>query len=38
MDIVVGVFVGFDDNRSLGGGEAGAATAVPIFTDFMQVA
>lgn len=37
-DIVVGVFVGFDDNRSLGGGEAGAATAVPIFTDFMQVA
>ncbi|WP_447911437.1 penicillin-binding protein 1A [Brevundimonas bullata] len=37
-DIVVGVFVGFDDNRSLGGGEAGAATAVPIFTDFMQAA
>ena len=37
-DVVVGVFVGFDDNRSLGGGEAGAATAVPIFTDFMRVA
>lgn len=37
-DIVVGVFVGFDDNRSLGGGEAGASTAVPIFIDFMQEA
>ncbi|MBA4804444.1 MAG: penicillin-binding protein 1A [Brevundimonas sp.] len=37
-DIVVGVFVGFDDNRSLGSGEAGAATAVPIFIDFMEVA
>lgn len=37
-DIVVGVFVGFDDNRSLGGGEAGASTAVPIFTEFMQTA
>lgn len=35
-DIVVGVFVGFDDNRSLGGGEAGASTAVPIFIDFME--
>ena len=37
-DIVVGVFIGFDDNRSLGGGEAGAATAVPVFADFMRVA
>lgn len=37
-DIVVGVFVGFDDNRSLGSGEAGAATAVPVFIDFMEVA
>lgn len=37
-DIVVGVFVGFDDNRSLGSGEAGASTAVPVFTEFMQVA
>jgi penicillin-binding protein 1A len=34
-DIVVGVFIGFDDNRSLGSGETGAATPVPIFTDFM---
>jgi penicillin-binding protein 1A len=37
-DIVVGVFIGFDDNRSLGSGEAGAATAVPIFNTFMQAA
>jgi len=37
-DIVVGVFIGFDDNRSLGSGETGAATPVPIFTDFMQTA
>ena len=37
-DIVVGVFVGFDDNRSLGSGEAGASTAVPIFGEFMQTA
>ena len=37
-DLVVGVFVGFDDNRSLGAGEAGAVTAVPIFVSFMQEA
>lgn len=37
-DIVVGVFIGFDDNRPLGSGETGAATPVPIFTDFMRVA
>lgn len=37
-DIVVGVFIGFDDNRSLGSGETGAATPVPIFTDFMHTA
>ena len=37
-DLVVGVFVGFDDNRSLGSGEAGAVTAVPIFVNFMQEA
>ena len=36
--IVVGVFVGFDDNRSLGSGETGAVAAVPIFIDFMQEA
>lgn len=37
-DMVVGVFVGFDDNRSLGYGEAGAQAALPVFTDFMQTA
>ncbi|NEX92573.1 penicillin-binding protein 1A [Caulobacter sp. 17J65-9] len=34
-DLVVGVFIGFDDNRSLGEGEAGAVTAVPVFVNFM---
>ncbi|HUO22463.1 MAG TPA: penicillin-binding protein 1A [Caulobacteraceae bacterium] len=37
-DMVVGVFVGFDDNRSLGNKETGAVDAVPIFIDFMQQA
>jgi len=37
-DIIVGVFVGFDDNRSLGDNETGAVDAVPIFIDFMQTA
>jgi penicillin-binding protein 1A len=37
-DIVVGVRVGFDDNRSLGEGEAGGSVAAPIFTDFMEKA
>ncbi len=36
--MVVGVFVGFDDNRSLGENETGAASAVPIFIDFMAQA
>jgi len=36
--VVAGVFVGFDDNRSLGNGETGATAAVPIFIDFMRVA
>jgi penicillin-binding protein 1A len=36
--IVVGTFVGFDDNRSLGKGETGAVAAVPIFIEFMQEA
>jgi penicillin-binding protein 1A len=33
--LVVGIYVGFDDNRSLGNGETGAVDAVPIFTEFM---
>ena len=36
--LVVGVFVGFDDNRSLGNGETGAVDAVPIFVEFMKEA
>ena len=34
-DLVVGVFVGFDDNRSLGEGETGGESALPVFVDFM---
>ncbi|MFK7839917.1 MAG: penicillin-binding protein 1A [Bdellovibrionales bacterium] len=34
-DLVVGVFVGFDDPRSLGKKETGSSVAVPIFKDFM---
>jgi penicillin-binding protein 1A len=37
-DIVVGVFIGFDDNRPLGHGETGATGPVPVFTEFMQTA
>ncbi len=37
-DLIVGTFVGFDDNRSLGEKETGAVAAVPIFIDFMQQA
>lgn len=34
-DLAVGVYVGFDDNRSLGGREQGASAAAPIFQEFM---
>jgi len=37
-DLVVGVFVGFDQPRSLGRYEEGSSVAVPIFRDFMQSA
>ncbi len=37
-DLVVGVRIGFDDNRSLGEGEAGGSVATPIFTEFMEKA
>ncbi len=37
-DLVVGVWVGFDDRRSLGNKESGAAAALPIWTSFMQEA
>lgn len=36
--MVAGVFVGFDDNRSLGDAETGASAALPIFMEFMQEA
>jgi len=36
--LVVGTYIGFDDNRSLGSGETGAQAAVPIFIDFMKEA
>jgi penicillin-binding protein 1A len=36
--IVAGVFVGYDDNRSLGSGETGAQAALPIFVEFMKEA
>ncbi|MES2034479.1 MAG: penicillin-binding protein 1A [Pseudomonadota bacterium] len=36
--VVVGVFIGFDDNRSLGEGEAGGVSALPVFISFMQEA
>jgi penicillin-binding protein 1A len=34
-DLAFGVFVGFDDPRSLGKGETGAQAAAPIFKEFM---
>lgn len=37
-DLLVGVFVGFDQPRTLGEKETGGSTATPIFTRFMQEA
>ena len=37
-DLVVGVYVGFDEPRTLGKIETGAAAALPIFYDFMKTA
>lgn len=37
-DLVVGVFAGFDDPRSIGKRETGASVAVPIFKEFMEQA
>ncbi len=37
-DLLAVVWVGFDDGRSLGAGEAGGKTALPIWTDFMAKA
>ena len=37
-DMVVGVYVGYDDNRTLGKGESGGKVAGPIFRSFMEQA
>ena len=37
-DLVVGVFTGFDNPRSLGKHETGSSVAVPIFKSFMEQA
>ena len=34
-DLVAGVFIGFDNPRTLGGRETGASAALPVFGDFM---
>ena len=34
--VVTGVWVGYDDQRSMGHGETGAGTALPIWTKYMQ--
>ena len=36
--LTAGVYVGFDDNRSLGSRETGASAALPIFRQFMEEA
>lgn len=35
-DLVVGVYIGFDDPKTLGQKETGASLAVPVFKEFMQ--
>ena len=35
-DITVGVWLGFDEKKSLGGAEQGAIAALPIWMDFMK--
>jgi penicillin-binding protein 1A len=37
-DLAAGVYVGFDDPRTLGNGETGGHVAAPIFRDFMAAA
>jgi len=37
-NLVVGVWIGFDVNQSMGNGETGSRAAGPIFTEFMQAA
>tara|TARA_B100001245_G_C22564132_1_gene281320 strand:- start:206 stop:520 length:315 start_codon:yes stop_codon:yes gene_type:complete len=35
-DITVGVWVGYDEKKTLGDGEEGARVALPIWTDFLR--
>jgi penicillin-binding protein 1A len=35
-DYIIGVWVGYDDNRPMGGKETGGTTAVPIFVDIAK--
>jgi penicillin-binding protein 1A len=37
-DLVVGVFLGYDQPRPMGKGQTGGVLAAPIFTEFMKVA
>ena len=37
-DIVIAVWLGYDDSRSLGSNEAGGSNAAPIFRDVLQAA
>jgi penicillin-binding protein 1A len=37
-DVVAGVYVGFDDNKSLGRAESGGKASVPIWLEFMKEA
>ena len=37
-DVCAVVWVGFDDGKSLGGGETGASVALPAWMDFMKLA
>lgn len=37
-DLVAGVFIGFDEPRSLGKRETGSSAALPVFRDFMEEA
>lgn len=37
-DLVVGVFVGFDEPKTLGARETGSSVALPVFHDFMREA
>jgi penicillin-binding protein 1A len=36
-DLVIGIYVGFDEPRTLGRGETGGSVAVPIFKDIASI-